>query len=92
MFDSLKTMTKKTSRKKVEVDNDDVKVTDLSHSDGSDHEVGQLLFIFHSHSDTTINFLAIFAGWPILNAHDLNTVENKTYEPTFKNLPPDKAI
>ena len=43
----------------------------LSHSYGSDHEVGQLLLAFNSDADPTVNFFAIFAGRPILDAHDL---------------------
>ena len=48
----------------------------LSHSYGSDHEVGQLLLAFNSDADPTVNFFAIFAGRPILDAHDLQKLKS----------------
>ena len=50
-----------------------LKVSDLSHSYGSDHEIGQLLLIFYCDANAAINFLAVFACRPILDAHDLYT-------------------
>lgn len=43
----------------------------FSHTDGSDHEVGQLLLVFYSDADAAVDFFAIFACRPILDAHDL---------------------
>lgn len=45
----------------------------FAHTDSSDHEVGQLLLVFYSDADATVDFFAIFACRPILDAHDLKS-------------------
>ena len=45
--------------------------THFAHTDGSNHEICKLFFIFYSHSNSAVDFFSIFARWPILDAHDL---------------------
>ena len=50
-------------------------MTNLSHPDGSDHEVGQLLFVLDRDPDPAVDLLAVFTSGPILDAHNLGKLD-----------------
>lgn len=58
----------------------------------SDHEVGQLFFMFHCNSYSTIHLFSILSSRPVLDAHDPDEIEGPgDHDDTGRSLLPDHS-